>query len=808
MSLTPNAAVSAPPESTGFSFMSALTPEKARLAALYQYPVLDATAEPQLDQLTALAAEICETPVACLNLVAEERVWHKARFGWDDASTPRGESYCSLTIEQPEYLLVPDVLHGPPHAAIARRAVRAGLRFYAGVPLCAPGGEAIGTLAVMDKRPRELSAAQLQMLGALASAAMAHLELKRQGLAFEQTQFALRQAEERVAQYERLLGQAGRHGNDLARTNDLLRQKVSEHEVAIQALEEAGQRYALAARSARVGVWDWDVAAGEIYFCSRFTEILGCEREDLVLSPEEWFERVHPDDLDALKREIEPSLNGEATQFENEHRLRRVDGEYLWVLVRGLAEADARGRVVRLAGSLMDITARKEAEQKLYHNAFHDALTGLPNRTLFMDRLKRSLGRARHSHDYQFAVLFLDLDRFKVINDSLGHQVGDALLIAIARRLEACLRPGDMVARLAGDEFAIFIDHLKQPTDATHAADRLLAEMAQPFNLDGREVFASASIGVALSQAAYERAEDFMRDADTAMYHAKNRGRGRLELFDSDMHARVTGLLQLEMDLRRALTRGELRVLYQPIIALQERQVRGFEALLRWDHPQQGLISPAKFMPVAEDTGLVIALDQWVLREAGKTLSAWQAEFPLDKPLKVSVNLSGKQFAQPDLCEKVTEALAGIRVAPRSLTLEITESSLVSNPEAAAVTLRQLRESGFTISLDDFGTGYSSLSYLHRFPIDILKIDQSFVAQMNLSKNAEIVRAIITLANNLGMDVIAEGVETSEQVMQLLRMNCSHVQGYLFSKPITREAVRELLAQTYPKTQKPQPAAA
>lgn len=774
--------------------------EKSRLVALSELQVLNGEAQPQLDELTQLAAEVCGTPMACLNLVAEERVWHKSRVGWRAASTPRVESYCALAVEQCQPLVVPDVAQAVASSPARAALIRAGVRFYASAPLVTSQGEAVGTLCVMDGEPRELTPLARRTLVVLAAAAAAHIELKRSNSELRQARLAAERAEGNVRVYERLLAQAGRHGNDLARTNDQLRRQVSERERVIQSLEESGQRYALAARSAKVGIWDWDLIANQIYFCARFAEMLGDESEESYLSPSEWFERVHPDDVEMFKTEIESNLSGWATQFENEHRLRRADGQYLWVLVRGLAEQGDDGQVVRLGGSLIDITARKEAELRLFHNAFHDALTGLPNRALFMDRLKRSLGRVKHRPDYRFAVLFLDLDRFKVINDSLGHQVGDALLVAIARRLEACLRPGDMVARLAGDEFAIFIDHLRQPDDAVAAAERLLGEMARPFNLDGREIFASASIGVALSQSVYENAEDFMRDADTAMYHAKNRGRGRLELFDSDMHARVTGLLQLEMDLRRALTRGELRILYQPIVALEDRRIRGFEALLRWQHPQQGLISPSKFMPVAEDSGLVISLDQWVLREAGKTLSELQAEFPLEMPLKVSVNLSGKQFAQPDLCEKVAEAMRGIRVAPRSLTLEITESSLVSNPEAAAFTLKELRDQGFTISLDDFGTGYSSLSYLHRFPIDILKIDQSFVAQMNLSKNAEIVRAIITLANNLGMEVIAEGVETNEQIMQLLRMNCGYVQGYLFSKPIDSTEVRSLLAQTYPKS--------
>lgn len=785
--------------------MAVLSLEEARLKVLSNYQVLDANAEPFLDELTTIAAELCGTPVACLNFVAEERIWHKSRIGWKSLSTPRTELYCSLVAEHSRSLVVPDVLNDKKTAVLAKALIRSEMRFYAGVPIVTPQGLTIGTLCVMDSKPREFTNVHQKALNAIAVAIMTSLELKRKTLELDHTRLEVQRSEERVKVQEKLLSKAGQHGNELAKSNDQLRRRVSEHELTIQTLEESGQRYAIATRSAKVGVWDWDLNVNQIYFCTRFSEMLGDELgEELYLQPKEWFERVHPDDVEVLKTDIEASLSGMVTHFENEHRLRRADGKYVWVLARGLSEIGKDGQIARLAGSMMDITARKEAEMKLFHNAFHDGLTGLPNRSLFMDRLKRSLNRIKHRSDYKFAVLFLDLDRFKVINDSLGHQIGDALLVAIARRLETSLRPGDMVARLSGDEFAIFIDHLRETDDAVHAAERLLTEMAQPFNIDAREIFASASIGIALSQTLYESAEDFMRDADTAMYHAKNRGRGRLEIFDSDMHARISGIHQLEMDLRRALTRNELRVLYQPIISLEDRRIRGFEALLRWNHPQQGLISPNKFMPVAEDSGLVIALDQWVLREASKTLSELQEEFPLKTPLKISVNLSGKQFAQPDLCDKVLDALSGIKLAPRSLTLEITESSLVSNPESAALTLKQLRDQGLQISLDDFGTGYSSLSYLHRFPIDILKIDQSFVQQMNTSKNAEIIRAIITLATNLGMEVVAEGVETNEQIMQLLRMNCSYVQGFLFSRPIDYPSVRALLAQTYPKSQNPQ----
>jgi diguanylate cyclase (GGDEF)-like protein len=503
---------------------------------------------------------------------------------------------------------------------------------------------------------------------------------------------------------------------------------------------------------------------------------------------------VHPDDIEPLKVEMTAHLDGLTPHFQNEHRMLHKDGTYRWMLSRGLAVRDDDGVAYRMAGSQTDITSQKTAEQQLQHDAQHDTLTGLPNRALFMERLRRSMWRARRGGFYLFAVLFLDLDRFKIVNDSLGHVVGDQLLVAIARRLESSLRPGDMVARLGGDEFVILLDHLKEIHDVTHIANRVQKELRLPFNLGGHEVFTTASMGIALSATTYERPEDLLRDADTAMYRAKARGKARFELFDASMHARAMTLLQMENDLRRALTRQEFLVYYQPIVSLATSRILGFEALVRWRHPERGMVSPAEFIPVAEETGLIIELGHWVLSEACLQMRWWQEQFPAYLPLSLSVNLSSKQFSQPNLIEQIEQILDETGLDAHSLKLEITESVLMDNIEATTAMLVQLRFMGIQVSIDDFGTGYSSLSYLHRFPINTLKVDRSFVRRMGPEgENSEIVQAIISLARNLGLDVVAEGVETEEQLSQLRLMQCDYVQGYYFSKPAAKEEVSALI---------------
>ncbi|MBV9848852.1 MAG: EAL domain-containing protein, partial [Armatimonadetes bacterium] len=560
------------------------------------------------------------------------------------------------------------------------------------------------------------------------------------------------------------------------------------------ALRDSEARYALAARGANDGLWDWDLLTDVVYYSPRWKAMLGFAEDEIGTGLEEWFRRVHPEDLPGVEAEITAHRQGYTLHFENKHRLLHKDNSYRWVLSRGLAIRDRDGLACRMAGSLTDITEDKIA----------DPLTRLPNRVLFMDRLGRALERGKRDRDWRVAVLFLDLDRFKVINDSLGHLVGDELLISVARRLEACLRSGDTVARvtgqatvarLGGDEFTILLEDIQNEANAVGVAERILRELAVPFVLNGTEVFTSASIGITLGPAGYGQPDELLRDADAAMYSAKAGGKARYEVFDAAMRARTLARLQLETDLRRALERQEFCLHYQPIVALEPSRLMGFEALLRWQHPQRGLLLPSEFIPLAEETGLILPLGWWVLRESCRQMSAWKAAFPVDPPLDISVNFSSKQFLQVDLAREVERILSETGLDPHSLKLEITESAIMDDPKAAAVLLAHLRDLGVQVCIDDFGTGYCSLNYLHQFPIDTLKIDRSFVRQMEeAEENRQIVQSIVVLAHNLALDVIAEGVETEAQRHRLASLNCEYGQGFLFSKPVDSAAAAAFLA--------------
>ncbi|MDZ8225870.1 MULTISPECIES: EAL and GGDEF domain-containing protein [unclassified Nostoc] len=444
---------------------------------------------------------------------------------------------------------------------------------------------------------------------------------------------------------------------------------------------------------------------------------------------------------------------------------------------------------------LTEITERKRVESQLLYLAFHDALTGLPNRVAFINRLRRAIDYAKRHSDYLFAVLFIDLDRFKLINDSLGHIKGDQFLLAIANKLEICIRSIDTVARLGGDEFTILLEGIQDVSDAIKAVERIQQELALPFELDGQEMFATASIGIALSSTVkYEQPEEVLRDADTAMYRAKVLGRARYELFNSDMYANVLAKLQLESELRRAIEHLEFQVYYQPIISLTKGSILGFEALLRWQHPERGLLNPADFIPLAEESGLIFSIGSWVLNEACRQMQAWQMCHHSNLLEKISVNLSLKQFSQPNLIEQIRQVLRSTGLDAANLMLEITEGVIVENNNKTTAALLQLREMGIELSIDDFGTGYSSLGRLYNFPINVLKIDRSFISLMSVnSQNLEIIEIIITLAHKLGVDVLAEGVETKEQLALLRKLNCEYAQGNFFSVPLNSSAAEALI---------------
>ncbi len=561
-------------------------------------------------------------------------------------------------------------------------------------------------------------------------------------------------------------------------------QDISERKAAELALRESEERYALAVRGANDGIWDWNLRSGDIYLSQRWSEMLGYSPAEIGSTPEGWWQKVHPEDLERVRAALDEHIAGQTDHFRVEYRMLHADGSYRWILTRGLAERDGEGAAVRIAGSQTDITDRQVL----------DPLTGLPNRALFLDRLASALGRARRKVDCMTGVLFLDLDRFKFVNDSLGHLVGDQLLKRVATTLESCLRPGDTVARLGGDEFTILLEEIHSADNAVQVAERVHAKLEEPYRLGDQEMFMTVSIGIALAPTGDEKPANLLRDADTAMYRAKSLGRGRHQLFDQDMRQRAVAQLQIETDLRRAVERRELVVYYQPIVSLTTDTIVGFEALTRWNHPERGLIMPLEFISVAEETGLIMEIGHWVLREACAQLSEWQREFEKVRELAMSVNLSPKQLNHTELASQVAGALEETGIEARRLILEITEGAFIERPEVALGMIEKLRQMGVKVCVDDFGTGYSSLSYLHQMPVNTLKIDRSFITKLDQhGKQAELVQNIIKMAADLEIDVVAEGVETDAQREQLKKLACGFIQGFFFCRPLDGGRIRDLL---------------
>ncbi len=564
------------------------------------------------------------------------------------------------------------------------------------------------------------------------------------------------------------------------------------------ALRESEERYALALAGANDGLWDWNLATGELYVSARWRLIIGLD-DGRPVDESAWFSRVHPEDLAGLRSALAAHLAGKSTHFEYDHRVLGGGDGYRWVYARGLAVRDRSGSAYRMAGSVTDITRRKLAEEQLIHDALHDALTRLPNRALLIDRLAQALKRFERDPEARFAVLFFDLDRFKTINDSLGHAVGDELLISVARRLEMFLRPGDTVARLGGDEFAILLSDIRDNIHIATIAERVHELLSEAFIIQGHQLYASASIGIALSAKGYQRPEEMLRDADLAMYRAKSSAGASYEIFDSAMHESVLALHRVEMDLRRAVEGDEFVIHYQTIVSLETGRVMGFEALLRWNHPQWGLMTPDTFIDVAEETGLIVPIGWHVLEEACRQTRQWQTLFPMDPPLTISVNVSGKVFLKQQFEARTEQILRDSGLPPNSLRLEITEKAIMNHAEEVLESLERLRALGIQLYIDDFGTGYSSLSYLQRFSYDSLKIDRSFVRDVaSRGDGNAIVRAIVALADSLDMNVIAEGVETEEQLEVLRTMKCREAQGFRFTRPMDAEGMSRHLRSCFP----------
>ena len=552
------------------------------------------------------------------------------------------------------------------------------------------------------------------------------------------------------------------------------------------ALSESTESHKLAMQASQGGFWDWDLRKNDIRFSARWEGLLGFSEDELSFRPLEWFHRVHPEDCGRLRADLLDYLRGRTSGFEFEHRMRHRDGSYRWMLSRGIAVRDEKGRPKRLVGSHTDVTRYREAEKRLLRAALHDPLTGLPNRAYFMEQLAVS-GRHAHKHpDYLFALLFLDVDRFKVVNDSLGHVVGDELLVSIAQRITDCVRPNDTVARLGGDEFAVLLDDLGEELEATQIADAIQKELDRPFHVAGQEVFTAVSIGITFNSVAHQRAEDILRDADAAISRAKQHGKAGYAIFDHSRKTRAIERLNLEGDLRRGLERGEFLVYYQPILDLESSSITGCEALLRWRHPQRGLVLPNDFIPVAEETGLIIPISEWLLNTACAQMKAWEEEgIP---SLQLSVNVSPRQFNRHDVFEVVNRALEQSGLDPALLLLELTESALIENAETTITPIVELYARGVEIALDDFGTGYSSLIYLRRFPISTLKISESFTRPIAAHPgDAAIATGLIALAHSLDLKVVAEGVETREQMDFLRLKKCDAVQGHIISPPVAAE---------------------
>jgi diguanylate cyclase (GGDEF)-like protein/PAS domain S-box-containing protein len=553
------------------------------------------------------------------------------------------------------------------------------------------------------------------------------------------------------------------------------------------------ERRALALTGAGDMIWDWDVSSDKVFTSPETETALGLKHGALEGPAAKWLDVLHQADRDRFRATLDSVLEQRRGRVVQDFRMRTADGHYLWFALRARPVVGSDGEVVRLVGTISDVTEFKTAEERLLHDAVHDNLTGLPNRELFLDRLKAVLGLAKSDAALRPTVLVIDIDRFKQVNDSVGMAVGDSILLTLARRLGRLIKPQDTLARLAGDQFGMILLSERDSARITAFAETIRKTLRAPITFRDREIFLTASIGLALGGGDPEQAEDLLKDAELAMYHAKRTGGDRIDVFKDAMRARKSDRLSVESDLRRALERDEITILYQPIVRLEDRSVAGFEALARWNHPKLGRLSPVEFINIAEETGLIVELGLFVLDRAARQLSIWQRTVRHRDPLFTSVNVSSRQLLRHDLIQDLRTVLGRAPLTRGSLKLELTESAVMENPEHAAQMLQRIRELGAGLALDDFGTGYSSLAYLQRFPFDTIKIDQSFVRMSAKGTRPVILRSMIALAHDLGMDVVAEGAETDSDAVELFQLGCEYVQGFAFGEPMSAERARALL---------------
>lgn len=696
----------------------------------------------ELDDITRLATYICESAIAMIYLADGVKQWFVA-----DTNSQWLDLYLDTELDayaflQKELVIIEDTWQEVSLTSAALANLSPFVRFYAGIPAFDRQGNLLGCLCVMDVKPRQLTRSQIESLQILAR----HLvtQIKPQ-----------------------------------PRTTELLPECEANFHLLVQNVKD----YAIFMLDPDGYVISWNEGA---------SRIKGYQAEEII---GQHFSRFYPpEDIRCGKPQRILKLAAVEGRFEDEAWRVRKDGSLFWANVVVTAIRDESGELKGFAKITRDITDRKRVEEQQIHHAFHDALTGLANRALFMESLRHLVRYTNRNPNYLFAVLFLDIDRFKSINESLGHNTGDRILKGIAERLETIVNSTDTIARFSGDAFTILVENIQDISTVTRLADRILQQLALPFEIDGQELFITVSIGIALNTN-LSQPEDLLRDAEIAMFRAKTEGKARYQVFDASMHDIALNRLHLENDLRRAISSGEFRLFYQPIISLTTGKITGFEALIRWQHPQRGWVSPVEFIPLAEETGLILPIDLWVLQEACRQMQQWQIEFPSYPPLSLSVNLSGKQFSQLNLVAQLETILQQTGLDANCLKLEITEGVLIDNPEIATVKLNQLKQRQIKFCIDDFGTGYCGLNYLHRFPLDTLKIDRSFVSRLGIEREVSIVvEAIVSLAHNLGMEVVAEGIETVAQQTQLQAMGCEYGQGYLFFKPLDAEAAKMLIA--------------